>query len=113
MSELDKVIRVRDYTRFPGPRYKRLGPYSGEWFRVDILQPAVAAYGDQVTIDLDGVLGYGSSFLEESFAGLIREGLPVEMVSSLIKNLIAKDEPDLKNEIESYVKDQIRSAKGH
>jgi hypothetical protein len=51
------------------------GEYSGEWFRDDILAPALreaAANSEILTIVLDGTSGYGSSFLEEAFGGLIR-----------------------------------------
>jgi hypothetical protein len=51
------------------------GGYSGEWFRDDILAPALreaAANSEILTIVLDGTSGYGSSFLEEAFGGLIR-----------------------------------------
>lgn len=30
--------------------------------------------GDKVIVDIDGVAGYGSSFLEESFGGVVRDG---------------------------------------
>lgn len=62
----------RDFSETPAGRYKSDGPYSGENFRDNILYPALKKF-DLVEIDLDGTLGYGSSFLEEAFGGLIRE----------------------------------------
>jgi hypothetical protein len=75
---MNQTIRIAsDYTKYPGPRYREHGPFSGEQFREEQLSPAlkaVIASGDVLTIVLDGVAGYGSSFLEEAFGGLVREG---------------------------------------
>ena len=69
---------AEQFTTTPGGRFKRHGPYSGEEFREDVLrdllQRAIAS-GDRLAIILDGTAGYGSSFLEEAFGGLIRLGL--------------------------------------
>jgi STAS-like domain of unknown function (DUF4325) len=73
-----KIIRVAEYARSPGGRFKSDGPYSGEWFRDDILAPALiqaTRNNDRVEVELDGTSGYGSSFLEETFGGLIRKRL--------------------------------------
>lgn len=71
-----KTIRIADYARSPGGRYISDGPHSGEWFRDEILAPALVAAArdnDRVEVELDGTSGYGSSFLEECFGGLIRK----------------------------------------
>lgn len=71
------LIRVVERAPFPGGRYRADGPYSGEWFREEVLRPALesaAQGGDRVTVDLDGAPGYGSSFLDEAFGGLVRTG---------------------------------------
>lgn len=62
---------ARDFTRFPAGRYRADGPYSGERFREDLLVPALTAHG-HVKVILDGTMGFGSSFLEEVFGGLVR-----------------------------------------
>lgn len=62
---------ARDFSRTPGGRYERDGVCSAEAFRREHLDPAVAR-GGAVTVDLDGALGFGSSFLEEAFGGLVR-----------------------------------------
>jgi hypothetical protein len=64
---------AKDYTDTPAGRYAADGPYSGERFRNEFLVPALRS-NTAVTVDLDGALGYGSSFLEEAFGGLIRIG---------------------------------------
>ena len=69
---------AREFSTTPGGRFKRHGPYSGEAFRDDVLcnllREAIESDG-KLTIELDGTAGYGSSFLEEAFGGLIRLGL--------------------------------------
>lgn len=62
---------ARDFGRYPGGRFKSDGKYSGEAFRDDILVPKLKEF-DEVVIELDGTLGYGSSFLDEAFGGLVR-----------------------------------------
>jgi len=52
-------------------------------------------------IDLDDVRGFGSSFLEEAFGGLVRNGFGVEELKKRI-NFVAFDE-SLKEEIRYYI----------
>ncbi|ADU99442.1 STAS-like domain-containing protein [Alicycliphilus denitrificans] len=59
------------FSRYPGGRFKRISENSGEQFREDVLLPALQKDG-LVVVDLDGVVGYGSSFLEEVFGGVVR-----------------------------------------
>ena len=71
-----KRIRVADHTRSPGGRFRADGPHSGEWFREEIIKPALEEAlreGDRLEVELDDTSGYGSSFLEECFGGLIRK----------------------------------------
>lgn len=72
------LLRVSDYVKAPGFRLQSDGPNSGEWFRDTILLPALKkaiADHEKLTVQLDGVAGYGSSFLEEAFGGLVRNRL--------------------------------------
>ena len=70
-----KTINVpKDFSCFPGLRYKRSTDHSGEEFRDEILIPALNGGDNQVTIELDGTIGYWSSFLEEAFGGAVRKG---------------------------------------
>lgn len=100
-----RILRVADFTKYPGPRFESLGPNSGELFRDNFLIPA-AMDNNVVEVDLDGVFGYGSSFLEEVFGGLIRKGLRIDIVDSIVENLISKDDPELILEIKEYVDDE-------
>jgi hypothetical protein len=70
------VLRISEHVQSPGFRFVKDGPNSGGWFRESVLSPALKAainQGSELTVELDGVAGYGSSFLEEAFGGLIRE----------------------------------------
>jgi len=103
------TIRVLDFTEFPGPRHETLGVYSGERFREEHLLPAIRKYPiSEITINLDGTAGYGSSFLEEAFGGLIRAGVSVPDAMSLCDNLISEEDPSLIAEIKGYVFDEAQ-----
>ena len=68
----------KDFSRTPGGRYITDGPDSGQLFRDRYVVPALKqAISDstKLVIILDGPRGYLSSFLEETFGGLIRHGL--------------------------------------
>lgn len=88
------------FSRFPAGRYKSDGPYSGEAFRDDFLIPYLREH-KKVVVELDGALGYGSSFLEEAFGGLVRAGFRPAEIFDLIE-LHSRDE-SLINEIQSYI----------
>jgi hypothetical protein len=71
-------LRIADYASSPGGRFISDGDFSGEWFRDQILAPALLAVKDKsekLEVELDGTSGYGSSFLEEAFGGLVRKGI--------------------------------------
>ena len=73
----------RDFSPVPAGRRKEDGPFSGESFRERFLTDAIRN-NVKVTVDLSGTEGYGSSFLEEAFGGLVRElGLPPLASSTL------------------------------
>lgn len=70
----EKIIEIaKDFSQYPGGRFSRDGPNSGESFRDRYLEPALRTH-DRVIIILDGTAGYPSSFLEEAFGGLVRQG---------------------------------------
>lgn len=101
----ENVLKVSKFTLYPGPRYIKLGPSSGEEFRETILIPKVGDYKDLLIIDFDGVLGYGSSFLEEAFGGAVRQGIDPALLERIISNAKCEDEPTLKEEISGYIRD--------
>ncbi|PNK65214.1 DUF4325 domain-containing protein [Pantoea sp. FDAARGOS_194] len=99
-----KMIKVADRYPCPGPRYKKLGSASGEDFRDWIEQELASNEG--LVIDLDGTEGYGSSFLEESFGGLIRKGYDIDVIRGI--KLKSDEEPELIDEIKEYIEDAIK-----
>jgi hypothetical protein len=112
------LIKIKsDFTSAPGPRYRNEGEHSGEEFREDVLQPKVrqaVETAEMLTIDLDGTSGFGTSFLEESFGGLIREcGLSLGQLNSVLR-FKSEEEPELIEEITEYLNDAeaLRVKKG-
>lgn len=88
------TLRVRDYAVAPGGRYRKDGPFSGEEFRDDILVPQLLAAADRnedVVVELDGVAGYGSSFLEEVFGGLVRRGVMAQQDIGRVLSVLATE----------------------
>lgn len=79
-----EIVIARDFTPFPGGRYRQHGEGSGEEFRDDLLRPALNREAS-VTVRLDGTSGYPSSFLEEAFGGLIRVGFTAEDLRKRLK----------------------------
>ena len=68
-----RIINIAtDFSRYPGGRLLTDGLYSGERFRKEYLLPVLKS-GEHAKIKFDGARGYGSSFLEEAFGGLVRE----------------------------------------
>jgi hypothetical protein len=107
---MDRVtVKIaRDFSRTPGPRYIKEGKWSGELFRTqqffNIFNDAINN-NKKVTVDLDGTLGYGTSFLEEIFGGLIREHhLDYNQILNHLE-IISNEEPYLTNDILAYLKD--------
>lgn len=109
-----KYINVIDFSEFPGPRYERLGPNSGEKFRETILLPALrTAPIEELIVNLDGTAGYGSSFLEEAFGGLIRRGIDYETAIKICNNIISLEDESLIEEIRIYINeaaDRLKNA---
>ena len=100
----------KDYTDTPGGRYISQGAFSGEDVRNKLLKPKyleAIEKNEKLKIDLDGGYGYGSSFLEEAFGGLIRD-LDEDYKQALeIIQIKSNDEPSLIEDITKYIKDAI------
>ena len=90
-----------DFTRYPAGRFRTDGKFSGQRFREEWLAPALRE-GKRLVILLDGTLGYGSSFLEEAFGGLIRnEGFSRRIVLDNLQ--FVSSDTSLTTEIKSYI----------
>lgn len=110
MDKYMKKVRysiAKEFSRTPGPRYEREGQFSGEKFRKEYFYPRLLKAikdNEELLVDLDGVAGFGTSFLEEGFGGLIREnGLELTVILKHVK--FKSDEEDyLIDDINSYLK---------
>lgn len=80
----------REFSSYPGGRYAKNGPYSGQEFRDRLLLPALRAH-DVVTVVLGNAEGYSGSFLEEAFGGLVRAGYSESDLRSKLE-LLGQDE---------------------
>lgn len=101
VTQMTTINLAKDFSRYPAGRYVDDGPWSGQKFREDFIIPKLETCA-HLTINLDGTRGYGSSFLEEAFGGLVRSGYSSSDVLARIK-LISKD-PTLIMEIQDYIR---------
>lgn len=100
-----KTIRVsvaKQFTKLPGLRYIRLGSFSGEEFRKKFLIEPLRQ-GNAVTVELDGVRGYGSSFLEEAFGGTVRE-LDLDTEDALQRLKVETSVESWKLDVDEYIR---------
>ena len=103
----NQVIEIaQEFSRYPGGRYYSDGPYSGQEFREKVLIPAIEKEG-RFELVFDGARGYGSSFLEEAFGGLIRLGYRPEIIRDKFI-FISKSDSSILDEISEYVNDALR-----
>lgn len=101
-----KIKIAEVFSISPGSRHPDEGDFSGQEFRENILIPMFSqALGAKqtLTIDLDGTLGYGTSFLEEVFGGLAREFTIAEVLTHI--KIISNEEDYLIDDIKEYIKD--------
>jgi hypothetical protein len=94
---------AKQFTRFPSGRYAKNGDTSGEAFRERFLEGPISR-GESVVVELDGTIGYGSSFLEEAFGGLVRK---LKILPSSLKTrlTLVSAESLLLEEILGYIDD--------
>lgn len=93
------IVRVRDFTLVPGARHRTDGDGSAEEFYDDYLKAALdetVKNGGRLTIDLDGTIGYASSFVSE-LAILIKKGYGDRFVRDNV--LIKSDDDPIQKEI--------------
>lgn len=103
---MDTMITIaRDFSPSPSTRYRHEGPNSGQRFREELLEPALKL-GGNVQVSFAGVVGFGSSFLEEAFGGLVRIGY---RKADLEKRLHITDAlPTHRNRVWRYITDESR-----
>ena len=106
MNRIIKINIARDFSKYPGCRYKRDCLYSGEAFRDDLLWPILEnaiKNGDKVEVDLDGVAGFSASFLDEAFAGLVRSRKISKSDFNNYVHFKCNDDPYCITEINDYI----------
>ncbi|GLR38317.1 hypothetical protein GCM10011247_37150 [Pseudomonas plecoglossicida] len=99
---MSKIDISKDFSEYPAGRYRVDGDYSGEVFREEILVPNLLE-SDVVEIVFDGSMGYGSSFLEEAFGGLVRLGKFTKEILHRKLSLKYKEDPYLIEEVWYYI----------
>lgn len=83
---------AKDFSPYPGPRFRWQGPYSGETFRGRLVKLLKQSDG-RIKIVLDGTTGIGSSFLDEAFGGLVsKEGFAREEIRRRFE-FVSKTDP--------------------
>jgi STAS-like domain of unknown function (DUF4325) len=100
--DYDSTVSVAsDFSRFPSGRTPHDSAFSGEAFREKFLVQSLRQ-GKSICIQLDGAIGYGSSFLEEAFGGLVRVSkFDVDFLKSKLK--FESFDDSLVEEIFSYI----------
>ena len=114
ISEQMKEIYIeKEFSKYPAGRYINDGDSSGQAFRESHLVPALKDNRfSTVLVVFDGVAGFGSSFLEEAFGGLIRESYIEKSVID-DKLQISTNEGDLEDFVKlakKYITDAAISA---
>jgi len=103
MNEKSKIMLIKDIASkylYQGPRYKELGPNSGEQFRDKILLPWLNDLGEaEGIIDFDDTKMFSPSFLEEAFGGAVRRGYKNQIASLAFTNMPGSWERDVKKYI--------------
>ena len=108
-----KLVSIaKDFSKTPRGRTSRDGPFNGEAFRRKFLEPAIDA-NEVVMVDVGGIPGLPSAFLEEAFGGLYRRGRPRPY---LIKSLIKFESTDARSRpyvdlIQRYMDEAARRAR--
>ncbi|WP_209980309.1 MULTISPECIES: STAS-like domain-containing protein [Pseudomonas] len=102
-----RISISKDFSEYPAGRYRVDGKNSGEVFRDDLLVPTLEK-NDIVEINFDGSMGYGSSFLEEAFGGLVRLKKFSKQVLHQKLRLSYKEDPFIIEEVWHYI-DEARA----
>lgn len=97
-----------DFSRTPAGRYRADGPAPGERFRDEWLLPALREQDGPVEVVFDGVAGFGSSFLEEAFGGLVRQGFTPAVLHQRL-HLSSSERPSVAARVWTYIDEACAS----
>lgn len=103
---IKKYSIAKEFTKNPGARFKTQGPYSGQEFRENVLEPFFKNKNsdDVLEINLNGLNGYPSSFFEEAFGGIARIYKQEDVLKSL--KFYCEDNPLIIDDLISYIKQE-------
>lgn len=102
-----KICEV--FTDTPGGRTPEEGEFSGAEFRDEILRPLYNECLNRkeiLQIDFDGCYGFGTSFLEEAFGGLVRKYKYKNVLDNI--KLISNDDETILINVPKYIKVEER-----
>lgn len=99
-------VNVKDFSITPGSRYRDEGQkaHSGQEFREVFLEPIFEDKANNesiIVVNLDGTIGFGTSWLEEVFGGLARK-YGKEIILKRV-HFISDEEPYLIDDIKEYI----------
>jgi hypothetical protein len=95
------LIRIEDFSRFPGGRSKDMGPHSGEEFREKVLESALEDH-NQVKIDLRNAKVVIPSFMDEAFGPIIERLGKTEFLKRV--SIIPRDGSDMQFNFDETVR---------
>lgn len=102
---MTRINIADDFSHKPSGRFQSDGRFSGERFRQENLLPAFIRGDDKVEVYLDDVTrGFDSSFLEESFGGLIRAHIEYQQIKNRL--VIKTVDKDYEEEIWDYIEEE-------
>lgn len=113
---MKKINIGKDFSPDPSGRYYSDSTSSGEAFREKLLMPALRDLlgGEKITVILDdGVETYGSSFLTEGFANIVKYGYmtPEELIDRLIFEYRDSEFSFFEKKILQYIKESKFNSK--
>ena len=102
----EKYVKLEDFTKNLGPRYKEMNgmktKHSGEEYRDDYLIPMLKDQKvDKFILDINNTQG-STSFWEEAFGGAVRAGFTRDKINSKIE--LISDDNELINDIQIFMK---------
>ncbi|MGB1262496.1 MAG: STAS-like domain-containing protein [Cognaticolwellia sp.] len=100
---------AKEFSKTPFGRYSTDSPYSAENFRDSILIPLFSENeNEKITIDFTGIaMGLGSSFLEEAFGGMVRQGIDANIIKN--KLIIKSKLPIYESQIFRFIDEAAQS----
>lgn len=109
-----RIATIADNFLHQGPRYRKLGPNSGEEFRDDFLIPFLESLGPREVgvVDFSGTEAFSPSFLEEAFGGAIRKGYGDEVDKLSYSAIPLEWKEELKRYVDAALGRQDGFAKG-